>query len=126
MEKTKSFQDLIVWQKSHRQVLSVYKLSSKFPKEETYGLTSQIRRASYSIPMNIVEGYKKRGIKDKANYMNTAEASLDELKYQLILSRDLGYINDEEYLKEWNDSEEVAKMLNAYRKAILKSKHSER
>lgn len=102
MEKTKSFLDLIVWQKAHQQVLSIYRLAKKFPREEIYGLTSQMKRAAYSVPMNIVEGYKKRGIRDKANFMNTSEASVDELRYQLILARDLEYITNEEYQREWD------------------------
>ncbi len=67
---TKSFQELIVWQKAHQFVLDVYKYTRSFPKEELYSLVSQFRRAAISIPANIAEGYKKTGIQDKARFMN--------------------------------------------------------
>ena len=85
----KTFQDLLIWQKSHQFVLGVYKLTNRFPKEEIYGLTSQFRRAAVSIPSNIAEGFKKRGKSDKARFMNIAQGSLEESRYYLILSRDL-------------------------------------
>jgi four helix bundle protein len=76
MEKRNSFKDLIVWQKAHLFVLTVYKASDEFPKTEMYGLTSQFRRASVSIAANIAEGYKKKGIKDKLRFYNIAQGSL--------------------------------------------------
>jgi four helix bundle protein len=91
-EPAKTFHDLIVWQKAHQFVLSVYKTTKHFPKEEMYGLTSQLRRAAISIPANIAEGFKKRGKPDKCRFMNIAQGSLEECRYYLILSRDLGYI----------------------------------
>ncbi|MBN2589774.1 MAG: four helix bundle protein [Sedimentisphaerales bacterium] len=75
MNKTsKSFQDLIVWQKSHEFVIDIYKLTVGFPKTEVYGLTSQFRRAAVSIPANIAEGFKKKGKADKMRYYNIAQA----------------------------------------------------
>jgi four helix bundle protein len=71
----KSFQDLLVWQKSHQFVVDVYRISAKLPKEEVYGLTSQIRRAAMSIPANIAEGFKRKSNKDKARFYNIAEGS---------------------------------------------------
>lgn len=121
MEKTQKFEDLVVWQKSHQLTLDIYRLTRKYPREEIYNLVSQMRRSASSVPMNIVEGYRKRGIKDKANYLNTAEGSIDELRYQLILSRDLEYIKPEEFDREVQLSEEVSKMLFSYRRAILNS-----
>ncbi len=79
----KAFHDLIVWEKAHQFVLSIYHLSGNFPKNETYGLTSQIRRAAVSVPANIAEGFKKRTKPDKARYMNIAQASLEECRYYL-------------------------------------------
>ena len=76
-DKAKTFQDLIVWQKAHQFVLSVYKLTKNFPKEESYGLTSQFRRASVSIPANIAEGLRKSGRQDKFRFMNIAQGSLE-------------------------------------------------
>ena len=111
-----SFQDLMVWQKAHTFVLNVYRISEAFPKAELYGLTSQLRRASVSIAANIAEGFKKRGLKDKARFMNIAEGSLEECQYYLILVQDLGYSNTDA-LKI--DLEEVGKMLGSYRRKIL-------
>ena len=119
MSKSKSFTDLIVWQKAHQFVLNVYKLTKYFPKDETYGLTSQFRRASVSIPANIAEGFRKRGMNDKVRFLNVSEGSLEECKYYLILSRDLNYTNNNKELM--NLAEEVGKLLYAYSKAILSS-----
>ena len=84
-------QDLIVWQKAHQFVLSMYRFSNNFHKIEMYGLTSQTRRAAISIPANIAEGFKKKTKPDKAKYMNIAQGSLEECRYYLILAKDLGY-----------------------------------
>ena len=116
--KSKSFKELIVWQKAHQFVLAVYKMTKAFPKEELFGLTSQFRRAAVSIPANIAEGYRKRGKADKAKYLNISEGSLEECKYYLILAEDLGYAKTE---KENLVAEEVSKLLNAYSSKILTS-----
>ena len=116
--KTKSFKELIVWQKAHQFVLSVYKMTKKFPKEELFGLTSQFRRAAVSIPANIAEGYRKRGKADKARFLNISEGSLEECKYYLILTKDLGYSRTDQ---ENSLAEEVSKLLNAYSNKILSS-----
>ena len=84
--KTNNFEDLDVWKNAHQFVLTVYKLTNQFPKEELFGLTSQFRRAAISIPANIAEGYKKRGIKDKLRFYNISEGSGEECRYYLILS----------------------------------------
>jgi len=116
--KTKSFQELIVWQKAHKFVLLVYKMTKSFPKEELFGLTSQFRRAAISIPANIAEGYRKRGKADKARFLNISEGSLEECKYYLILAKDLGYSE----IKNENElAEEISKLLNAYSNKILSS-----
>lgn len=94
MGNAKSFRDLIVWQKSHQLVIGIYTETKSFPSEEKFGLISQIRRAAVSVPANIAEGFVKRGIKDKSNYYNIAQGSLEEVKYYLILSKDLGYLKD--------------------------------
>ncbi|WP_299427335.1 four helix bundle protein [uncultured Meiothermus sp.] len=110
------FQDLIVWQKAHQFVLSSYRLSGSFPSRETYGLTSQLRRAAISIPANIAEGFKKKTKPDKARYMNIAQASLEECRYYLILANDLGYGDT---LQLMPLLEEVSKLLEAYASSIL-------
>src|ERR1700746_353941 len=86
----RTFQDLVVWRKAHELVLAVYSFTAAFPKEETYGLALQMRRAAVSVPANIAEGFRRRGKADKARYMNMAEASLEESRYYLILAQDLG------------------------------------
>src|ERR1044071_8047076 len=91
MEPARTFEDLIVWQKAHRFVLSIYRLTDGFPPKEIYGLTSQFRRAGVSIPANIAEGFKKKSKVDKARFMNIAQGSVEECRYYLILAKDLGY-----------------------------------
>ena len=81
--------DLLVWQKAHQFVLEVYSFTEEFPQSEIYGLTSQLRRAAISIPANIAEGFRKRGIKDKVRYLNIAQGSTEEARYYLILARGL-------------------------------------
>jgi four helix bundle protein len=114
----KRFDDLLVWQKAHKFVLDVLTLSSSYPKAETFGLTSQLRRAAISIPANIAERFKKRTRQDKARFMNIAQGSLEECRYYLILSQDLHYANTEALTAELD---EVGRMLNAYCKSILSS-----
>lgn len=93
----KSFRDLIVWQRSHELVLASYKATKVFPKDELYGLTSQTRRAVVSIAANIVEGYKRNSDKQTLQFLNIADASLEEFKYLMLLSKDLNYIPKETY-----------------------------
>lgn len=119
MEKAKSFTDLIVWQKAHQLVLAIYKLSESFPRTEIYGLTSQMRRAAVSIAANIAEGFKKRGALDKVRFLNISEGSLEEVKYYLILSKDLNYIKEHDLD---NRTEEVSRLLSSYSKGILRNK----
>ena len=114
----RTFQDLVVWRKAHELVLAVYSFTAAFPKQETYGLALQMRRAAVSVPANIAEGFRRRGKADKARYMNMAEASLEESRYYLILAQDLGY-GDASSLT--TSLEEVSRLLNAYTKAILAS-----
>ena len=117
-EPAKSFEDLLVWLKAHSFVLMVYRLTGAYPKHEIFGLTSQFRRAAVSIPANIVEGFRRRGISDKARFYNIAQASLEECRYYLILSEDLGYAD----VHEGNRLiQEVSKLLEAYSKGILNS-----
>ena len=114
----RTFQDLVVWRKAHELVLAVYSFTADFPKEETYGLALQMRRAAVSVPANIAEGFRRRGKADKARYMNMAEGSLEESRYYLILAQDLGY-GDTSRLTTSLD--EVSRLLNAYATAILAS-----
>lgn len=117
-EKAKKFTDLIVWQKAHRFVLAVYRLTADFPKEEVYGLTSQLRRAAISIAANIAEGFKKTGPADKIRFLNISQGSLEECRYYLILTSDLGY--SKTVVLE-SQIDEVAKLLAAYSNAVKKN-----
>jgi four helix bundle protein len=114
----KIFTDLIVWQRAHEFVLGVYRYSENFPKTEIYGLTSQFRRAAVSIAANIAEGFRKRGKADKARFYNIARGSLEECRYYLILSHDLGYSENPELSKKL---EETSKLLEAFTKTLLNS-----
>jgi four helix bundle protein len=114
----KTFEDLLVWQKAHQFVLSVYRLSRTFPKSETYGLSSQFRRAAVSIAANIAEGFRKRGKADKLRFFNIAQGSIEESRYYLILAKDLEYGNVSDLSRLL---EEVSKLLEAYSHVILDS-----
>ena len=114
----RTFRDLVVWQKAHQFVLAVYAFTATFPKSETYGLSVQMRKAAVSIPANIAEGFRRRGKADKVRFLNTSEASLEESRYYLILSEDLGYGKTGNLL---DSLEEVSRLLNSYSKAILDS-----
>ena len=93
----KGFRKLLVWQRAHEMVLSVYKMTEKFPKSEMFALTSQLRRAVVSIPANIAEGQGAGTKAQFARYLDIAKGSLSEVEYYLVLSKDLGYINSEAY-----------------------------
>jgi four helix bundle protein len=108
----------VVWQKGHQFVLAVYGVTQNFPKSELYGLTSQFRRAAVSIPANVAEGFRKRSKVDKARFLNIAQGSLEEARYYLILTKDLGYA-DISRLRVL--IEEVSKLLEAYLRSILTS-----
>lgn len=88
--RSRSFQDVEVWKKAHQFVLGVYRMTEAFPKSELYGLTSQLRRAAVSIPANFAEGFKRRTQAEKARFYNISQGSLEESRYYLILSKDLG------------------------------------
>ncbi len=113
-----SFRDLIVWQKSHQLVLAAYKATKTYPKAELYGLTSQIRRAAVSIAANIVEGYKRSSDKETLRFLNISDASLEEFKYMMLLSKDLEYITNETYDGIFNNSEEVGRLLSGFQKSF--------
>ena len=110
MGKISSFQQLRAWQEAHKLVLMVYDATKEFPGDERFGLVAQMRRAAVSVAANIAEGFKRRGIKDKIRFYNTSEGSLEELKYFLLLSRDLRYVSSEEELM--GQAETVGRLLN--------------
>ena len=107
--KTKSFKDLIVWQKAYKLVLEVYKMTRGFPKDELYGLTQQMRKAAVAIPSNIAEGYGRQYNKEYKQFLSIAYGSLCELETQCLLAIDLNYIKKSETLE--NLMKEVGSML---------------
>lgn len=113
--------DLNMWKTSHQLVLDVYKLVKEYPKEEIFALSSQMKRCSISIPANIVEGYKKQTKAHQIHFFNISDTSLEELKYYFLLSKDLNYIDEENYKTLINQSEEVGKMISGYIKYIKKA-----
>ena len=114
-DAAQSFQDLRVWKEAHSWVLGIYRLTGGFPREELFGLSSQLRRAAVSVPANIAEGFGKRGVADKLRFYNIAQGSLNECTYYLILARDLGYADTGALLDQRNV---IGRMLNAYMRAI--------
>ena len=116
-----SYKDLIVWQKSYQHSLDIYYVSQKFPKEEIFGITSQIRRSAISIPSNIAEGNARGGKKEHVQFLRIAFGSGAELETQLMLCRDLNLINKEDYNRINILLTEVLKMLAGLIKSINKS-----
>src|SRR5688572_19103879 len=93
----KKFTEIIAWGKAHQFVLQIYKATKKLPDSEKFNLISQIRRAVVSIPANIAEGFRRKGKKDSLHFYNISQGSLEEIKYYLLLCRDLQYFSQEEY-----------------------------
>ena len=108
------FKKLKVWEKGHQLTLSVYRATVKFPKEELYGLTSQLRRASASIPANIAEGCGRGGKAELARYLQVAMGSASEVEYHLLLARDLGLIDSPQYNELETIVTEVKRMLTSF------------
>ncbi len=117
-DRSRSFEDLVVWQKAHAFTLDIYKITKYYPKEELFGLTSQFRRASVSIAANIAEGYGKRTSKDKLRFYNIAEGSINESKYYILLSKDLIYIDKQESDRLYENLETIKKLLFSYSRAL--------
>ena len=120
LKPARTFQDLLVWRKAHAFVLAVYKLTTSFSKQETYGLTNQMRRAAVSIPSNIAEGFKRRSRPDKARFMNIAQGSIEESRYFLILTEDLE-LGETAGLRA--QLEEVSRLLEGYLRGIQSSRY---
>jgi four helix bundle protein len=115
---SKSFRDVLVWQKAHAFALAIWRVTVSFPKEELFVITAQLRRAAMSVPSNFVEGFRKRTKPDKLKFYNIAQGSADECLYQLILAHDPGY-SDAKPLQA--DLEEVSRLLQGYMNGIDRS-----
>jgi len=109
----KDFRSLKVWQRTHQIVLAIYKITTRFPPEEVYALTNQIRRSAVSMTANIAEGCGKAGDAEFGRYLQIAMGSSSELEYELLLSRDLNYLDPQEYQQLQDQLIEIRKMLNA-------------
>lgn len=112
MGRIKHFRQLEAWQEAHRLVLMVYEVTRTFPTDERYGLIAQMRRAAVSIAANIAEGFKRRGIRDKIRFYNISEASLEEVKYYLLLSKDLEYTASDPHANLTAQADSVGRLLN--------------
>ena len=116
----KGYRQLKVWQKAHRLVLEIYKITKILPKHELFGITSQIRRASASVPANIAEGYTRQHLKEYCQALNVAKASHAEVEYYLELSYDLNYISNEKYKELMEKHKEVGRLLYGLIKSLRK------
>jgi four helix bundle protein len=112
------FTELQVWQRGHSLGLSVYRMTTGFPQNERYGLTSQFQRAALSVPTNIAEGSKRLTTTEYARFLNIAEASLAETEYLVMVSRDLGYVTPVVRTKSFSEVSELSRMLHALRKKV--------
>ena len=110
----RSFTDLLVWQEGHRLVLVIYRITKTFPKEELYSLTAQMRRAATSITSNIAEGFGRQGYKEKLQFYYLAQGSLIELKNQILISKDVGYLNDNDYKNLVEAANQTHKLLQGF------------
>jgi len=119
MIKIRTFKDLLAWQSAHKLVLLVYKATKDFPDYELFGLVMQMRRCAVSVPSNLAEGFKRRG-RDKFQFYSYAEASLEELKYQILLSYDLKYLDEDSYSKLIELAENTGKLLNGWINSVKK------
>ncbi len=111
-EKIKTFKDLNAWKEGHSLVIQIYKISQKFPKEEQFGLTNQIRRAAVSITSNIAEGFSRRSYKEKSQFYSMALGSLTELENQLTIAKDINYITGKEFSDLENKIITCSKIIN--------------
>ncbi len=109
----RDFKELKVWEKAHHLALEIYRATASFPRDELYGLTSQIRRACASIPANIAEGCGRSGEIELARFLRIAMGSASELEYHLLLARDLNFLNASDYRRLANDAIEVKRMLTS-------------
>jgi four helix bundle protein len=108
------FKRLKIWEKAHSLTLEVYKATKSFPKDETYGLVSQLRRASASVPANIAEGYGRKGDAELGRFLSIAAGSACEVEYHLLLAKDLGYLSASEHSKLNDQVCEIKRMLGSF------------
>jgi four helix bundle protein len=112
------FRNLKIWEKAHAFTLDVYQRTRSFPADERFGLTSQLRRSSSSVPSNLAEGCARTGDVEFARFTNIALGSASEADYQLLLARDLGYLDTSTYAQLFEKVSEVKRMLNAFERSL--------
>lgn len=110
-EKIRNFTDLVSWKEAHKLVILIYQETRAFPKEELFGLVSQMRRAAISVTSNIAEGFGRKSYKEKTQFFYLLQGSLMELKNQLIASRDIGYLKEESFAKLMSQAEHAHRIL---------------
>jgi four helix bundle protein len=114
----KSFRELEVWQKAHSLVLEIYRVTARFPDSEKYGIVSQLRRAAMSIPANIAEGFGRRGTKEFLQCLAIGNGSLEETRYFLLLSGDLGYVSADENKALQSRCDSIGQMIGALSRSL--------
>ncbi|OGZ33780.1 MAG: hypothetical protein A2174_02065 [Candidatus Portnoybacteria bacterium RBG_13_41_18] len=119
MDKIRTFTDLKVWQEGHELVIIIYKITKVFPREEIFSLTNQMRRAAASITSNIAEGFGRQGYKEKIQFYYLAQGSLIELKNQILIAKDVGYLENRDFENLANKANDVHRLLQGL---ITKSK----
>lgn len=117
-KKIRSFTDLHAWKEGHKLVLEVYKISKNFPREEKFGLVDQLRRASVSITSNIAEGFSRKSKKEKTQFLFTALGSLTEVQNQLLIAKDLGYLDKDRFVELAKSSVVISKLINGLIKSL--------
>ena len=123
MSRVAGFEDLLVWQRSMALVREIYRITARFPSEERFGLTSQLRRAAVSIPSNIAEGHERETTADYIRFITIAEGSLAEARTQLRIGADLGYCSESDVRPIVAEMSEIQRMLNALRRSLHERKN---
>jgi four helix bundle protein len=118
MAKIESWKDLEVWKLSHALVLRVYEITKNFPPDERFRLTDQLCRAAASVPTNIAEGKGRNALKEYLHFLSIAKGSVEETKYLVLLSQDLGYISPELFAELGDAYDQVSKMLNGLSRSL--------
>ena len=119
MQESRTYEELLAWQKAHQFVVLAYSTIATFPSYEQFGLCSQFRRAAVSIPANITEGYKIIGKQDKLRFFNIAQGSLEECRYYCLLAKDLGYIDGDRFDEIVISLQDASYLLNSYIKGVV-------
>ncbi len=114
----RDFHKIEVWKRSHQLTIAIYKVTEDYPKDEIFGITSQIRRAISSVPTNIAEGCGRNSDAELFNFLNIASGSASEVEYQIILSKELGYLNEPKATELAKEIAEIRKMLGSYMRKL--------